>query len=189
MRLSIRDVSRFLIAAELLRAKTAENAGKPLAFDYVADAALRTDESGDRLRQALQILGDQQEGLLRNTPLHTGTSERVMQGREAEVRFLKAVHSATLAFAELRPDAPPTERIRERLIDAVRAIDETPGSIHERREWLGNLRTQAVGLCGNEEIALGLLRDAERVYMERYMAERLAPFIKNPMPHSDEPAS
>lgn len=113
--LSIREASRFVIGATMMRAKAIEASGNAgITFDNVAHAALRADADGDKLRMSIETLADRESGWLRSTPPHILKTERVMQSREAEIRTFTAISAAVVATVEFADDASAgnTARIR-----------------------------------------------------------------------------
>ncbi|HDS1733920.1 hypothetical protein [Pseudomonas sp. BP8] len=171
MQLSIRDASRFVIGAGLMRQKAIEASNNPaISFDNVAQAALRDTPDSQKIRQTIDALADQEAQWLRNTPPHTLSSDRVMQSRKAEVNAFTAIHRAVVSavsFEAASPDEKDGEQsvLRQSLLDALEAIDNTSGSRADREGLLANLRDQVVSVSSDGDFMKGALRDSEQAYL------------------------
>ena len=187
MRLSIREVSRFVISAEILRARTSAGIDQAVTFDYVVDSAQRPDPKGEKVRQALTALAAKIDPTLGNGAPHVLTTDRVMLGRAADIRVLRAIHGATLGLAEKGADGPPTPELEKSLLHAVRTIDESGFTTGDRRAILERLRTAAIVWVDDaEQSGLELLSEAERKYGEQFLDEKLTPYLQTPLPRSDD---
>ncbi|WP_460198999.1 hypothetical protein ACE15N_22185 (plasmid) [Xanthomonas campestris pv. passiflorae] len=187
MQLSIRDASRFLVGAALMRSKAIEASGNPgISFDYVASAALRTDADGERLRLSINTLADQEAGAFRNTPPHTLTTDRVMQSRDAEVRTWRAIGLAGIETIEHSGDLDAAgPRLQSSYMDALKAIDETPGSTQERRQLHAVLQDEIAAAATEPGKAVDLLRKSERSYLDAERDAILARY-EGKLTHSDD---
>ncbi len=170
--LSIREASRFVIGATMMRAKAIEASGNAgITFDNVAHAALRADADGDKLRMSIETLADRESGWLRSTPPHILKTERVMQSREAEIRTFTAISAAVVATVEFADDASAGntaahQALHEKYMDAFRAIEETPGSTQERRQLKSLFSSQALAITTESEFVGAALKSAETAYLE-----------------------
>ena len=187
MRLSIRTVSRFVISAEILRARTSNAANQAVTFDYIVDAAQRADGKGEKVREALTALAARVDETLGSSAPHVLTTDRVMQTRAADIRVLKAVHGATMGLVAKGADRPATPELERSLLHAVRTIDESGFSTGDRRAIHERLRTNSIVWVDDaEQSGLALLSAAERTYGEQFLEEKLSPYLKTPLPHSDD---
>jgi len=172
MPLSVREASRFVIGAAMMQAKAIEMPGNAaISFDNVALAALREGADGEKLRLAIETLADQESGWMRSTPPHVLKTERVLQGREAEVRTFTAISAALVATVELADDAcagntQAYQTLHGKYMDAFRSIDETPGSTKDRRQLKSLLCDQALAMTTESAFVKTALKSAETAYLE-----------------------
>lgn len=172
MQLPIREASRFVIGAAMMRAKAIEASGNAgITFDNVALAALREGADGEKLRLSIETLADQESGWMRSTPPHVLKTERVLQSREAEVRTFTAISAAVVATVELADDASAGntqahQTLHGKYMDAFRSIEETPGSTQDRRQLKSLLRDQALAMTTESEFVGTALKSAETAYLE-----------------------
>lgn len=172
MHLSIREASRFVIGAAMMRNKAMEASGNlGITFDNVALAALRDDTDGDKLRQSIETLADQESVWLRSTPLHILKSDRVLQSRVAEINTFTAISSAVVSTFELAGrvavgEAEAKQDLRLKFVEAFHAIDVTPGSTQDRRQLETVLRQQATTATEHSDLILGVLQEAEATYLD-----------------------
>lgn len=183
MHQSIRDMSRFVIGVTILRTKAIEASREAnITFDTVAQATLRNNDEANQLKQSIEILADQESSWLRNTPPHTLKTPRVLQSRDAEIHTFKTTYAAVLALLEYGEQAQAgneqaKKTIREKLIEAIQAIDQSPGSIQHRKILFSSLQEQAIQATQNATFSSQEIRQAEKEYNERYISERLAPYV------------
>jgi len=191
--LSIREASRFVIGAAIIRdmaLKATPDSG--ITFENVATMALRDGADGQSLRSSIDKLADQEGAWFRSTPPHTLSTERVMQTRAQEVRTLNESNLAVLATLEFGPDAAAgkpeaREALQGRLQAAIRAVDEMPGSTTERRALLGSLRNQTSDALGGDSTFMAQqLQRAQKVYLDRFREERLAAYTTPSLDRSDD---
>jgi hypothetical protein len=172
MKLSIREASRFVIGAAMMRAKAIEASGNAgITLDDVALAALREGADGEKLRLAIETLADQESGWMRNTPPHVLKTERVLQSREAEVHAFTAISAAVVATVELADDASAGnaqayQTLHGKYMDAFRSIDKTPGSTQDKRQLKSLLRDQALAMTTEGDFIGTVLKSAETAYLE-----------------------
>jgi hypothetical protein len=180
--LSIREASRFVIGAAIMREMANKNSpGANITFDNVAVAALGQDNDGAQLRSSIQKLADQEAVWFRSTPPHTLATERVMQTRAQEVRTLNSVNLAVLMTLEHSRDAAegdPTaiKTLEDSYQTAIRAIDEMPGSTTERRSFLQSLKSQVIEASNDRAYIEQALDRAQHLYLDAMMSERLAAY-------------
>jgi hypothetical protein len=192
MQLSIRDASRFVIGAAIIRDMALKNAPESnITFENVSIAALREGGDGQDLRTSINKLADQEAGWFRSTPPHTLATDRVMHTRSQEVRTLNATNLAGLATLEQAPAAiqgdPAAEAaLQESYQAAIRAIDEMPGSTVERRALLQTLKTQGIEACGDADFVMTQFNVAQEAYLKQMMAERLSPYQNTTLERSDD---
>jgi hypothetical protein len=190
MELSIRDASRFVIGAAIIRDLAKKNSpDSNITLENVVIAALREGADGENLRTSIERLADQEAEWLRSTPPHTLTTKRVLHTRVQEIHALNSLNLAALATLELAADRGTAKSDANAALQlsyqvAIRAIDEMPGSTAERRALLQALETQAIEASGNAPFVQGELSAAEKVYLEQMMTERLAAY----QPPSTEPS-
>lgn len=171
-RLSIREASRFVIGAAIMRARAIEASSiEGITFDKVAEAALRKDDDGAKLRQSIDMLADAESGYLRNTPPHALKTDRVMQSREAECRAFAAIHAAVITTVEFADnakagDAQASQNMRDNYIVAFRTIEEAPGSTADRRQLKALLHNQAQTITSESGFVAAMLKSAETAYLE-----------------------
>lgn len=191
MQLSIRDASRFVIGAGLMRQKAIEASGNPaISFENVAQAALREGPDGQKIRQTIDTLADQESAWLRNTPPHTLNSDRVMQSRAAEISAFTAIHRAVISTVAFDA-APPAEKgaaeteLRQSLLHVLEAIDNTPGSRADREGLLSNLRDQVVAVAGDGDFMKRALRDSEQAYLAADLDKTFARYANPSLSRSE----
>lgn len=186
MQLSIKDASRFVIGAAIIRDMAITNAPEStITFDNVALAALRSGADGQDMRSSIDRLAEQEAAWLRSTPPHTLATERVMHTRAQEIDTLNKSNLAAMATLAFAADAAAGDpQARETLQDAyqaaIRAIDEMPGSTNDRRALLGALKEQAIEASGNAVFVSDELGTAQKTYLETMMTERLAAYQNPP---------
>lgn len=182
MQLSIREASRFVIGAAMMRSKAIEASGNTgITFESVALASMRDNADGAKLRQSIETLADQESTWLRNTPPHALATDRVYQSRLAELKTFRSINMAVIATSEFGAkasagDVPATKSLHENLVNTLGVIDQTPGSTQDRRNLLSSLNKQ-VTLIGPGEFMFDMMRSAEGAYAERFRAERLARYM------------
>lgn len=170
--LTIREASRFTIGAEILRREAMRHSeGQLVTFDHVAGAILRPDADGQKLRSALDTLADQESNWLRNTPPHTLKTDRVMQSREAEIRMFKGIGAAVIATIEhaeaaSMQDSNAQRALHEAYLDALEAIDHSPGSAQDKLAMQESLKQQATAATGYGNEVIAALNLAETTYLE-----------------------
>ena len=193
MQLSIRDASRFVIGAAILREMANKNAPEAVAtFDNVASMALRPGADGTSLSASIEKLADQEAAWFRSTPPHTLATDRVMHTRTQEVGTLNASNLAVFATIACGPDAlagqpQATVSLQGRLQAAMQAIDQMPGSTTERRQVLQSLTSDTIAAVGDPAFMTQQLNTAQKVYLERFREERLAAYAKPSPGPTDEP--
>lgn len=180
--LSIREASRFVIGAAIMRDMAIQNSpGTNITFANVAEAALRPASDGASLRSSIERLADHEASWFRSTPPHTLATGRVMHTRQQEVRTLNSVNLAVLATLEHSRDAaegdPSAERVlQESFQKAIQAIDEMPGSTTERRGFLHMLKAQTMEASSDAAYIETALAAAQRSYLDKMMTERLSAY-------------
>lgn len=191
MQLSIRQASRFVIGAAMMRAKAIEASGNTgITFESVALASMRSNADGAKLRQSIETLADQESSWLKNNPPHTLATDRVLQSRQAELKTFRSINTAVIATAELAGPAQAGDEdaekgLREHLVSALGVIDQTPGSTPDRRNLLASLKAQ-VALAGPADFMTSMMKSAEGEYAERFRAERLARYMTPPLERSED---
>lgn len=193
MQLSIRDASRFVIGAGLMRQKASEASGNPdITFSAVAQAALRAGPEGQKIRQTIETFADMNlDSWLRNTPPHTLASDRVMQSRAAEVKAFTAIHQAvvsTISFEAADPvgKSAAEDQLRESLLAGMEAIDNTPGSRADREGLLTSLRTQVVSAASDGGHMARLLKESEQAYLAADLEKTLARYANPSLQRSED---
>ena len=192
MQLSIRDASRFVIGAAIIRDMATQNTPESaITFENVAEMALRDNADGKNLRSSIEKLADQEGAWFRSTPPHALATERVMQTRAQELRTLNDSNLAVLATLEFGPEAlagtpEAREALQGRLQAAIRAIDEMPGSTTERRALLDSLKGQTGDALGDPAFMAQQLRTAQKVYLDNFREERLAAYTNPSLERSDD---
>ncbi|SNS30445.1 hypothetical protein SAMN05660216_00104 [Pseudomonas sp. LAMO17WK12:I8] len=191
MQLSIRDASRFVIGAGLMREKAIEASGNPaISFGNVAQAALRQGPDGQKIRQTIDTLADQESAYLRATPSHTLSSDRVMQSREAEVNVFTAIHRAVIGSVNLEAASPSRKSgaeadLHQSLLDAFEAIDNTPGSRTDREGLLASVREQVIAASSDADGMKRMLRDSEQRYLAADLDKTFARYANASLPRSE----
>jgi hypothetical protein len=192
MQLSIRDTSRFVIGAAIIRDMATRNTpGSTITFEQVAEMASRDSVDGQNLRSSIEKIADQESSWLRSTPPHTLATERVMQTRAQEVHTVNESNIAVLSALEFGVDAAkgdPAARdaLQTRLQAAIRAIDEMPGSTTERRALLDSLKGQISETHGDPAFMTQQLKTAQKVYLDAFREERLAAYTSPSLPRSND---
>lgn len=192
MQLSIKDASRFVIGAAILREMAATQApDSGITFDQVAEAAAAPGVDGQDLRLSLDRLAQQEGAWFRNTPPHTLTSVRVMQTRAQETGTLNQMNLAVLGTLAHSGDAVAGDHVAQQLLQdqyqgAIAAIDRLPGSIGERRQLLNALKTQVAEASGDAPLVGALFGAAQKGYLEQLMADRLAAYQSPALERSKE---
>jgi hypothetical protein len=192
MQLPIRDASRFVIGAAIIRNMAAKSQpDNPVTFENVASLALREGSDGQSLRSSIEKLADQEGVWFRSTPPHTLATDRVMQTRTQEVHTLNETNLAALATIEFGADAAAgnaaaKDALQSRLQAAVEAIDKMPGSTTERRTLLDSLRVQTSEAHGDPAFMTQELRAAQKSYLDRFREERLAAYTSPSLERSDD---
>lgn len=190
MQLSIRDASRFVIGAGLMRQEAIAASGNPdITFEDVAQAALREGPVGQKIRDTIETLADQEAAWLRSTPPHILSSERVMQSRNAEVRAFTAIHTAvidTISFDGAdAPNKPDAERkLRESLVSVLGAIDGAPGSKADRENLMANLRDQLFSVAHDGDFIKKTLRESEQAYLAADLDKTFSRYTAPPLQRS-----
>lgn len=179
---SIRDASRFVIGAAIVRDMAIQNSpGTNITFANVADAATRPGSDGANLRSSIDRLADQEASWLRSTPPHTLATDRVMRTRQQETIMLNSVNMAVLMTIEYgkgasEGDPSASKKLQEGFQKAIRAIDEMPGSTAERRGLLDLFKDQVVQASENRRYIGVALDTAQHAYLDTMMAERLSAY-------------
>lgn len=192
MQLSIRDASRFVIGAAIIREMAVKSTPESaITFDNVSAMALREGADGQSLRSSIEKLAEQESAWFRGTPPHTLSTERVMQTRAQEVRTLNDTNLAVLATLEFGPEAASgkqeaQEALQARLQSAIRAIDEMPGSTTERRALLESLKSQTGDALGDSAFMAQQLKSAQKVYLDAFREERLAAYALPSLQRSED---
>jgi hypothetical protein len=192
MQLSIRDASRFVIGAGLMRERAIEASGNPaISFENVAQAALREGPDGQKVRQTIDTLAEHESAWLRSTPPHTLRTDRIMQSRAAEANAFTAIHCAVISAIAFEV-APPTEKphaesgLRQSLTRAIDAIDHTPGSRADREGLLGSLRYQVVSAASDGDFMKQALRQSEQAYLAAELDKTFARYTKPSLSRSED---
>jgi hypothetical protein len=192
MQLSIKDASRFVIGAAILREMAATQApDSGITFDQVAEAAAAPSIDGQDLRLSLERLAQQEGAWFRNTPPHTLTSVRVMQTRAQEADTLNQINLAVLGTLAHGTDAVAGDHVAQQLLQdhyqgAIGALDRLPGSVTERRQLLNSLKTQVAEASGDAPLVGALFGAAQKAYLEQLMADRLAAYQSPALERSKE---
>ena len=192
MQLSIRDASRFVIGAAIIRDMATKNApGSGISFENVAAMALRAGTDGESIRASIEKLADQEATWFRSTPPHSLSTDRVMQTREQELHTLNHSNLAVLATLEFGREAVQGQQeardaLQARLQAAVRAIDEMPGSTTERRSLLDALKTQTGEALGDPTFMAQQLKTAQKRYLDTFREERLAAYTNPTLERSED---
>lgn len=168
-----------------MRARASEASGKHITFDMVAHATLRPGVDGQKLRQSIETLADQDSGTLRNTPPHVLKTDRVLQSRDSELQTFRAIHSAVINTIELSSAAKignveALEKLQAEYVEAYKAIDITPGSTQDRRQLESLLRNQAISVdaSAHQDFISSALKQAENAYLDAGAAEILSRYGK-----------
>ncbi len=192
MQLSIREASRFVIGATLLRAQAMQHADQAqmLTFDNVAAAVLQATPEGAQLRRTVDAMADSQAEWFRSNPPHVMSSDRVMQSRAAEVDALRVVGGAAISTVLHGPravnhDSAASEHLTAVYTDAYTAIDAAPGSTNDRRTLMAGLRDQTQDLSTDPAAIRNLLTAAEKRCLARQADAVLSRYAK-PLDRSDD---
>lgn len=192
MQLSIRDASRFVVGAAIIRDMALKNSpSASITFDNVAAASLRQGQDGDGLRASIEKLADQESSWFRSTPPHTLATDRVMRTRAQEMATLNGLNAAVLATFQhgheaVAGDPRALSALQDSYQSAIRAVDEMPGSTTERRTMLETLKAQCAEACGDSTFAEEELNQAQRTYLQRMMDERLSAYRTPSLERSDD---
>ncbi|WP_338745301.1 hypothetical protein V3D52_24260 [Pseudomonas putida] len=192
MQLSIRDASRFVIGAGSMRDRAIAASGNPaISLENVAQAALREGPDGQKIRQTIDALGEQESAWLRNTPPHTLRSDRVMQSREAEANAFIAIHRAVISGVVFENAGAGDKReaetgLRQSLTSALEAIDQTPGSRADREGLLANLRDQVIAVASDGDFMKQLLRHSEQAYLAADLDKTFARYANPSLSRSED---
>ena len=192
MTLAVRQVSRFVVGAALMREHAIGASGiDKISLGDVAEQALSGTPEGRRVMASIETLADQESSWFRNTPPHVLASDRVVQSRAAEIAAFGATHRALIATIEhagaaLSGDENARKLLTDHYVGALQAIDQAPGSAQERRQLLTLMRDDT-RLAASDQVdgVKQLLRDAEKVYMDRHAAEILSRY-GNTLERSDD---
>lgn len=185
MELSIKDASRFVIGAAIIRDMAITNSPESkITFDNVALAALQRSPEGQDMHASIDRLADQEGAWFRSTPPHTLATERVMQTRAQEIDTLNKANLAAMATLSYGAEAAAgnaeaSALLQESYQAAIRSIDEMPGSTNDRRMLLGALKEQAIETGIDAGFVTNELNTAQKAYLENMMNERLAVY-QNP---------
>ena len=186
--LTIREASRFMIGATLLR-DTAQlrNPGHSIGFDDVVQGVLSTahPDAAEKLRSSIEHLADiaGTEGFLRNTPSHAKITPRVLQTRAADLAVAKSVQNTILvAFEHADPafngrDATSRDVLEGATLSAYRAIDQTPGSNHEKTLMLDQFTSDMLLVANNHPEMVTFLEETQTKYLDLIRRELLEPFM------------
>ena len=192
MQLSIREASRFVIGATLLRSQAMQHAeqAQMLTFDNVAAAILQPTDQGAQLRRTVDAMADGEAEWFRSNPPHAMSSDRVMQSRAAEVDALRAVSGAAISTILYGPravngDSASNEHLTTVYTEAYTAIDAAPGSTNDRRALMLRLRDQAQDLGTSPDSIRNLLSAAEKRCLARQADAILSRYAK-PLDRSDD---
>ena len=127
--LSIRDASRFIIGAAIIREMAmAKSPGATLGIDEIAAASLRQDEDGAGLRTSILKLADKEAHWFRSTLSHVLATERVVETREQELGVLNNINLAALTALEFGPQAAAGDVAANTALHSAGAIGGIPGS-------------------------------------------------------------
>ncbi|MFK0093879.1 hypothetical protein [Pseudomonas sp. NPDC090592] len=192
MQLSIRDASRFVIGAGSMRERAIAASGNPaISLENVAQAALREGPDGQKIRQTIDTLAEQESAWLRNTPPHTLSTDRVMQSRAAEVSAFTAIHRAVISSVAFEAAAASEKGeaetgLRQSLTGAIEAIDHTPGSRADREGLLANLRDQVLAVASDGDFMKRVLRQSEQAYLAADLDKTFARYANPSLPRSED---
>lgn len=192
MQLSIRDASRFVIGAAIIRDMTMKNSPEAgITFENVSVAALRGDSDSVKLRLSITKLADQEAHWFRSTPPHMLSTERVMHTRVQEMQTLNNCHLAALATLEFGAAAAAgsldaKDSLQASYQAAIQSIDEMPGSTTERRGLFQTLKAQGIEAHGDSDFILTELNLAQEVYLKNMMTERLSAYQTPSHERSDD---
>lgn len=192
MQVSIRDASRYVIGAAVIRDMAIKNnPNSPITFENVVAMSLRDGNDGQTLRASIEKIADHESSWFRNTPPHTLTTERVLRTREQEVRTLNDCNLAVLTTLEVGPWAiagkpEAKETLQKSLQAAVRAIDEIPGSTAERRALLQLLKADTGQIIGDPVFMAQELKTAQKQYLDNFREERLAAYTTPSLDRNDD---
>lgn len=192
MQLSIRDASRFVIGAGMMREKAIEASGNSdITFENVAQAALREGPDGQKIRLTIDTLAEQESGWLRSTPPHILSSDRVMQSRAAEVKAFTAIHATviqTITFEGSDPTTKPgaESRLRESMVNVLGAIDSTPGSKLDRENLMSNLKDQLFSVAADSDFIKRALRESEQAYLAADLDKTFSRYTTPALPRSSD---
>jgi len=175
MPLSIREASRFVIGATLIRSQAIDVSGNTgITLDHVAMAALQAGTDGEKLRFSIETLANQQSNWIRKTPPHALKTERIMQSREVEIRTFMAINEAVMATIEFSQDASggntqAYNALQDHYTAAFRAIDQSLGSKQDKQQLRHLLYDQSLTLSTDSKFVESALKEAEKAYLEAYM--------------------
>lgn len=190
MQLPIRDASRFIIGASVMRDKTIAATGQALSFEHVAQAALRGDAHGEETRKAINYLADDEAAWLRNTPPHTLSTEKVLESRRLELEAFKAMHEAVLStfqYGEPNKKADHEGLLTSDYVAALNAIDNMPGSKHDRRSLLDTFKDELASSAPDPAFALETVSKSERAALEDIFDGILSHYLDpEPLHRSDD---
>lgn len=192
MPLSIREASRFIIGAAMMRTRAIESSGNSaIGLDDIAQMALLPGPDGQKIRQSIATLADNDPGSLRHTPPHVLKTDRVLASRESEISTFRAIGSAVMCALSLSDlafsgDADARAVMHTRFVDAYKLIDETPGSTQDRRQLEELLQVQAIAAGYKHPDAIAAaLKEAESDYLDKDASEILSRYGKSLEPSTD----
>jgi hypothetical protein len=192
MDLSIRKASEIAVGAAIIRQMAlAANPNAGITFENVAVMASKAGDDGTAMRASIESTAAKEEPWFRSTPPHTLATPRVMSTRSHETSTLNTSNLATLATLEFSADAsagnPMAQRaLMDRYQNAIRAIDEMPGSTAERRQLLASLREQSAVVGADEGVVNANLKSAQRAYLEEFREARLAAYLNPKLTPSED---
>jgi|GEM_PF-2897174 len=188
--LSIRDASRFIIGAAIIREMAmAKSPGATLGIDEIAAASLRQDEDGAGLRTSILKLADKEAHWFRSTLSHVLATERVVETREQELGVLNNINLAALTALEFGPqaaagDVAANTALQESLLEAVRAVDKARVSTTEKKGFLMTILHQTAEASGDADFSQRAMAIAQRAYLEDFQNERMSAY-ENPARSDD----
>lgn len=159
--LSVRDASRFVIGAALLRQSAMSKSAEVVTLTDIA-ALIQTNhkEVVAPLRFSIERSANlaEQEGYFRNSPSHVSATEKVLSSREAEINGYNAIYQSVFMASQLPPtrafalDGEENQAIFDQCVDAVVAIDNMPGRAENREEAIDLLYLQLAALTPDDPV-------------------------------------
>lgn len=172
MQQSIKEASRFVVGAAVLRAMTIKAMNKTeseVDFSSVAAPALRDNDTAQQLRASIEKLADLESEWFRNTPPHTLTSPKVMQSRQIEADAYIAIGAATLAVVVNGKHHDGMDDVLEdHFVTAYQAIDQLTGSVASKRDIKLHFEGEVMRAATDTEHIRGVLNSSESKYLDAY---------------------